>query len=86
MTRAIELGATAVITRRRFLPQSLAASACALSGPRLHARASDPIAPYFTSYKHPELVFKGTGDKSDFDGISVDEPIVFRANGRFHLL
>jgi hypothetical protein len=75
-----------MITRRRFVSSSLAASACALAAPRLHAAANDPIAPYRTTYKYPELVFKATGNKSDFDGISVDDPIVFRASGRFHML
>ena len=75
-----------MITRRRFLESSLAASACALAAQRLRAATSDPIAPYRTPYKYPELVFKATGSKTDFDGISVDDPIVFRANGRFHML
>jgi predicted GH43/DUF377 family glycosyl hydrolase len=73
-----------MITRRRFVSSSLAASVGALAVPRLHA--TDPIAPYRTPYKYPELVFKATGNKSDFDGISVDDPIVFRAHGRFHML
>jgi len=75
-----------MISRRRFLESSLAASACALAAPRLHAAASDHIASYRTPYKYPELVFKATGNKSDFNCISVDDPIVFRANGRFHML
>jgi predicted GH43/DUF377 family glycosyl hydrolase len=73
-----------MITRRRFVSSSLAASVGALAVPRLHA--TDPIAPYRTPYKYPELVFKATGNKSDFDGISVDDPIVFRAHGRFCML
>ena len=73
-----------MITRRRFVSSSLAASVGALAAPRLHA--TDPIAPYRTPYKYPELVFKATGNKPDFDGISVDDPIVFRAHGRFCML
>ena len=75
-----------MITRRRFVSTSLATSACALAASRLHTAASDRIAPYRTPYKYPELVFKATGNKSDFNGISVDDPIVFRANGRFRML
>ena len=75
-----------MITRRRFVSSSLAASACALAALTPDAAASDPIAPYRTPYKYPELVLKATGNKADYDGISVDDPIVFRANGRFHML
>jgi predicted GH43/DUF377 family glycosyl hydrolase len=73
-------------SRRRFLESSLAVSACALAAPLLRAAGSDPVAPYSTTYKYPELVFKATNNKSDFDGIGVDDPIVFRANGSFHML
>jgi predicted GH43/DUF377 family glycosyl hydrolase len=83
---AYSAGDLAMISRRRFLQSSLAASACTFAAPRLRAAASDPIASYRTPYKYPELVFKATGNKSDFNGISVDDPIVFRANGRFHML
>jgi hypothetical protein len=56
-----------------------------LATPPIYA-ASDPVAPYRTPYKYPELIFKATGSKGDFDEKSVDDPIVFRANGRFHML
>jgi hypothetical protein len=76
-----------MITRRRFFESSLAASACAVAAPILRAAApADPIGPYRTPYKYSELVLKATGSKQDFDGLSVDDPIVFRANGRFHML
>jgi hypothetical protein len=74
-----------MITRRRFLCNSLQAAAVAASRPFAFA-ASDPIAPYRTPYKYPELVLKATGTKGAFDERSVDDPIVFRASGRFHML
>ena len=74
-----------MITRRGFIESGLAASALFLGAPRLDA-AADPIAAYRTPYKYPELILKATGSKQDFDGLSVDDPIVFRANGRFHML
>jgi predicted GH43/DUF377 family glycosyl hydrolase len=74
-----------MITRRRFLESSMAASALALAAPSVRA-ASDPVAPYRTPYKYPDLILKATGNKGDYDAQSVDDPIVFRANGRFHML
>jgi predicted GH43/DUF377 family glycosyl hydrolase len=71
-------------TRRAFLQSGFTAVALA-SASRLCA-ATDPIAPYRTPYKYPELVLKTTGNKGDFDAQSVDDPIVFRANERFHML
>jgi predicted GH43/DUF377 family glycosyl hydrolase len=73
------------ITRRALLKTGLATSALSLASPRLFA-ATDPIAPYRTPYKYPDLILKATGNKGDFDERSVDDPIVFRANGRFHML
>jgi predicted GH43/DUF377 family glycosyl hydrolase len=70
------------ITRRHFLQTS----ALALAAPNILHAAADPIAPYRTPYKYPSLVFKATGNKGDFDERSVDDPIVFRANGKFHML
>jgi predicted GH43/DUF377 family glycosyl hydrolase len=46
----------------------------------------DRVAPYRTPYKYPELIVRPTGNKADFDGMSVDDPIVFRDNGRFYML
>lgn len=74
-----------MIDRRRFLATSAMAVACASSG-RVARAFADPIAPYRTPYKYPELVFKAAGKKGDFDERAVDDPIVFRANGRFHML
>jgi predicted GH43/DUF377 family glycosyl hydrolase len=70
------------ITRRYFLQ----ASSLALATPRILHAMADPIASYRTPYKYPNLIFKGTGDKRDFDSLAVDDPIVFRANGKFYML
>jgi hypothetical protein len=78
-----------MITRRSFVSSGIAASACAVSSRRLHASWAtngDPAAPCRTRYKYPELLLRGTGNKSDFDSLSVDDPIVFRAHGRFYML
>jgi hypothetical protein len=74
-----------MITRRRFLESGMATSVLAFATRGLSA-AEDPIAAYRTPYKYPDLILKATGNKQDFDGLSVDDPIVFRANGRFHML
>jgi predicted GH43/DUF377 family glycosyl hydrolase len=71
--------------RRRFFATSVGAAACASSARFAHA-FGDPAAPYRTPYKYPELVLRATDNKGDFDDRSVDDPIVFRANGRFHML
>ena len=73
-----------MITRRRFLETGVATVTIA-AGPFVHA-ATDPIASYRTPYKFPELILKATGNKQDFDGLTVDDPIIFRANNRFHML
>ena len=64
---------------------SVAAVAVVAGSSRAYAE-TDPIAPYRTPYKYPSLILKATGNKGDFDGRSVDDPIVFRANGRFYML
>lgn len=74
-----------MISRRRFIESSLATAALA-STSRVLLAAEDPIAEYRTPYKYPELILKATGNKQNFDGLSVDDPIVFRANGRFYML
>jgi len=74
-----------VITRRRFLESGLA-SAALVSSSRLLRAVEDPIAVYRTPYKYPELILKATGNKAEFDGLTVDDPIVFRAEGRFYML
>ena len=73
------------MNRRRFLANAMKAAACVPGTARTLA-AADPIAPYRTPYKYPELVLRATGKKSDFDGVSVDDPIVFRDQGRFYML
>lgn len=71
-------------TRRDFLQATVATAALAAT-PRLYA-ATDPIAAYRTPYKYPDLILKATSNKGELDEKSVDDPIVFRANGRFHML
>ena len=46
----------------------------------------DQEAPYGTPYKYPELILSATGRKGDFDQRSIDDPIVFHANGAFQML
>ena len=67
--------------RRRFV-----AGSAAWCFARSASALADPVALYRTPYKYPELVLRGTGNKRDFDGISVDDPIVFRDGGRFYML
>jgi len=74
-----------MMNRRRFLKAGATTAAVALTSP-LQLHAEDAVAPYRTPYKYPELVLKAAGNKQDFDGFSVDDPIVFRANGQFHML
>jgi len=74
-----------VITRRRFIESSLASAALASSS-RLLSAVEDPIAAYRTPYKFPELILNATGNKQNFDGLTVDDPIVFRANDHFYML
>ncbi len=73
------------MNRRRFLANSFVTAAYASSARFAHALA-DSIGPYRTPYKYPQLIVKATGNKGDFDERAVDDPIVFRANGRFHML
>jgi hypothetical protein len=74
-----------VINRRRFIANSINVAAY-VSSPHLAQALADPIAPYRTPYKYPELILKATGIKGDFDGRTIDDPIVFRTDGRFHML
>lgn len=73
------------MNRRRFLGYS-AAGAAGLCFGRGTSALSDSVAPYRTPYKYPKLVLRSTGNKRDFDGISVDDPIVFRDGGHFYML
>jgi predicted GH43/DUF377 family glycosyl hydrolase len=72
-------------TRRRFLRNSTIIGAAASVAPHI-AMAADPAAPYRTPYKYPALVVSATGRKGDFDQRSIDDPIVFHANGAFQML
>jgi predicted GH43/DUF377 family glycosyl hydrolase len=73
-------------TRRQFVTKSsLAVAATAIQPSQLYA-ATDPVAPYRTPFKYPELILKASGVKGDFDERSVDDPIVFRANNEFNML
>jgi len=77
-------GGTELIHRRQFLKAGLAAVAANSSA--MGYAVDDPIAPYRTQYNYPGLVLKATGVERDFDSRSVDDPIVFRANGTFYML
>src|ERR1700742_3502823 len=72
-------------TRRRFLRNSSLLGAAACWAPRLLADV-DRIAPYRTPYKSPRLILSATGRQGDFDQRSIDDPIVFYANGAFQML
>lgn len=72
-------------TRRQFLRNS-AIAATAAAAPRLSLALADEIAPFRTPYKYPKLVLEATGKRGDFDERSVDDPIVFHANGAFYML
>jgi predicted GH43/DUF377 family glycosyl hydrolase len=74
---------TRKLSRRKLLQQALALSAIAAAQPSLF---SLPPASYATPYKYPKLLLQGTGKKGDFDQRAVDDPIVFRAHGRFYML
>jgi hypothetical protein len=74
-----------VISRRSFLQTSIQTSALTLASPRLFA-ATDTLAPYRTPYKYPQLILGPTHTPGGFDEKAVDDPIVFRANGRFYML
>jgi hypothetical protein len=71
--------------RRRFLYNSaIIGSAAAAS--RLALADIDKIKTFRTPYKYPKLILSATGRKGDFDERSVDDPIVFYANGAFQML
>jgi Glycosyl hydrolases family 32 N-terminal domain len=73
-------------TRRRFLRNTALTAATAAVAPHLSAAAPDEIAPFRTPYKYPKLILSATGRKGDFDERTVDDPIVFYANGAFQML
>lgn len=72
-------------TRRRFL-YNTAVTAATVATPHLALADIDKIAPYRTPYKYPKLILSSTSRKGDFDERSVDDPIVFHANGAFQML
>jgi hypothetical protein len=80
------------LTRRTVIRTGALAAAAHASS--LHA-ASDKFAPYRTPYKYPKLIlgpskpmpFTAPVNRADaFDSRSVDDPIVFRAEGKFYML
>ncbi len=73
------------LDRRQFARTALFESVAATVVPLARA-ASDPIAPFRTPYKYPELLLRGTGRNGDFDDNAVDDPIVFRARDSFWML
>lgn len=70
------------MTSRR---QLLKTSALALAAPFAFGR-QDALGPYRTPFKRPSLLLGPTGKAGDFDQLSVDDPIVFHANGKFYML
>lgn len=72
------------LTRRHVL--RIGTAAAASQAIPLRTFASDPIAPYRTPFKYARLLLGPTRKPGDFDGRSVDDPIVFRANNRFYML
>src|ERR1700691_3325771 len=76
----------AVMNRRRFLLNSAIAGGAIGIAPHLAMADPDQAAPFRTPYKYPKLVLSATGRKGDFDQRSIDDPIVFYANGAFQML
>jgi predicted GH43/DUF377 family glycosyl hydrolase len=76
------------LSRRKLLQRTLALSAMAAGEPALFSLLprTGPVSAYATPYKYPQLLLRGTGKQGDFDQRSVDDPIVFRAHGRFYML
>ena len=73
-------------TRRSFLRNASLTAAASAAAPHLAFAAPDEIAPFRAPYKYPKLVLSPTGAKGTFDERSVDDPIVFYANGVFNML
>jgi len=71
-------------SRRNFLRSAALTAAAAITPVALSV--IDKIAPFRTPYKYPQLILAPTGGKGDFDERSVDDPIVFHANGVFQML
>jgi predicted GH43/DUF377 family glycosyl hydrolase len=80
---------TTKTSRRQFLHRAMVLGAASTAGiPTLaySDQHADLAAPYRTPFKYPHLVLAATGVKGDFDQRSIDDPIVFRANGAFQML
>jgi predicted GH43/DUF377 family glycosyl hydrolase len=65
-----------------------AGSAATVGRPALRGADFDEqaIAPFRTPHKYGKLVLAATGRKGDFDERTVDDPIVFYADGSYHML
>ena len=74
------------INRRRFLFNSAITGGALGIAPHLALASADQAAPFRTPYKYPKLVLSPTARKGDFDQRSIDDPIVFYANGAFQML
>jgi hypothetical protein len=73
-------------TRRRFLRNAVVIGAATSAARHVAVAAADELATYRTPYKYPRLILAATGRKGDFDQRSIDDPIVFYANGAFQML
>jgi hypothetical protein len=74
------------IRRRRFLFNSAMVCGAFRIAPHLAIANADQAAPFRTPYKYPKLVLSPTSRIGDFDQRSIDDPIVFYANGAFQML
>src|SRR5271155_1668288 len=72
-------------TRRQFLQQAGALGAVSTVDQLANA-VTDVAAPYRTRFKFPHLILSASGRKGDFDERSIDDPIVFHADGAFQML
>jgi predicted GH43/DUF377 family glycosyl hydrolase len=73
-------------TRRSFLRNSTILGAGASVAAHIATAFADEAAAFRTPYKYPKLILSATGRKGDFDQRSIDDPIVFYANGAFQML
>jgi predicted GH43/DUF377 family glycosyl hydrolase len=71
-------------SRRHFLRNSAALGLGTLA--YSHLSLADSVTPYLTPYKYSQLILAATGKQGDFDQRSIDDPIVFYANGAFQML
>jgi len=73
-------------TRRRFLRNAAVIAGATSAAGHVALAAVEELAPFRTPYKYPRLILSATGRKGDFDQRSIDDPIVFFANGAFQML